>query len=273
MTVLIGTQPEIFLPELEDRPWGRFIDVVPMVDVTVQGTDRTPMGVKLMAEAAMEPIVADFDCTYDVVVKDAGNLGYNEVSSSSFVVFNMLECSTLSGDMSIAGEYARRSARDLVSEALAFAATTQVSVDHLNFADDSTDLGAAATIVDAIGLIEDGLGDRISNKRGFIFIPLRSLASAMAAGVVQRVGSSLLSPAGHRVVADAGHDADVVFGAGQIGWSMTDARMLSGEDGQIDITRNTRTWLSESYGVIVFNPNHAVRSTLTAGAPVFAVTP
>lgn len=259
-----GMGPEIRLPELPERPWGRFIDVVPQLDVTVDGTDRTPMGARWMAEAAYSPIIQDFDCEAlpaEEVEKQAGNLVLGETTSAAFLSFNLFECSTLSGDMGPFFDYVQRTFDSLVSEALAWAATHALTGDHLNLAANSTNLGASDSTVEAIARIESGLAQRISNKRGYVFIPVRRLAEAVSDGAVFLSGGQYVTPAGHFVISDAGHNNDGTFyGTGALGYSVTNPQDLSGPEGQIDITRNTRRWLRENYGLIAFNPNHSVRT-------------
>lgn len=270
-----GMGPEIFLPELEERPWGRFIDVVPNIKdrLFVQGTDRTAAGARWMAEAPLSPIIQDFDCDLvEVAEKVAGNISFDEVTTAAFLMFNMFECSELSGAqrMGELSDYVGRSLAAVASEALTWAATHALDADHLNLAVNSDALAASSSAVEAIGRIEAGLGQRISNKRGYIFVPLRHLAETMSESVVSVDNGTLVSTAGHRVIADAGlNNASDFFGTGSIGWALRDDDSLgeggfeTGPAGVLDRTRNIRRWLTETYGFVAFNPAHSVRTTYT----------
>lgn len=271
--------PEVFLPALQPRPWGRFLDAVPNIteqfidtnENTGETVNRTARGAKFMAEAALSPIIVDYTCGVDDD-KTEGNLGLTLTEAAGFLSFNLLTCSTLSGDLDPLKNYVNRNFNATVSEALAYAATNPISADHLNLADDSDVVSASTSLVDVIGAIEAGLAERISNEQGYIFISPRYLAAARSAAVLTFFNGTLYTPSGHIVISDAGHRPyNVVYGTAGLGYSITNAEDLDSLDHSGSVSRgsegnrNLVTWLKENYGLVVFNPNWSVRSTLTGG--------
>jgi len=255
--------PEIFLPRLELRPWGLFTQVVSEVDMMRGDIDRTGFGAKWIVRNALTPNAVPVDCDVEEAI-DTREINLDTEETMPFSSFDMLQCSTIGGlempelnRMLLADEELTRSA------ALTLAITTQITPDHLNLLDDSTLLGAGTDIADAMGLIEDGLGDRIANARGHIFVPLRLLAAAFDHSAVFLRDGELSSPAGHRVISDSGHGLnDHLFGTGSIAYSLTAPKMVTGE-GHLDRTTNTLLGIWQRYGVVAFNPLHSVRATVT----------
>jgi hypothetical protein len=253
------------LPAMRPRPWGRFIDVVPEIKVASDGVDRVARGAKWMAPADLTPIVVDFSCGVDDD-KDTGNLGLTETTTAAFLSFNLLTCSTLSGDLEPLAAYTEYAFAATISEALTIAATTQLSASHLNLATNSTALAANTNLTEVIATIELGLAQRISNEQGYIFISPRYLAAAVTSGVVSIINGVLYSPGGHIVISDAGHRPyNVLYGTGALGYAISDTIQPSGRTGELDRTRNLVSWLSENYGLIAFNPAWSVKATLTGG--------
>lgn len=258
-----GQGVEIYLPEMESLPWGLFTDVVPEIPVTdlYERRDRTAAGGKFMAPGALSPIVQDFDCDTDD--DKTGNITLSEEETAAALIMNLWECSELSGDLRPGRDLMKQTFEATLSEALAFIATSPaISASHLNLTTNSTALAAPTDPTDAIGVIEDGLRERISNRRGHIFVPPRHLAYVMGDGSVFLRGDQLVSAAGHRVISDAGHVGDdTFFGTGSMGYSVRE-QDVTGDDGELDRTRNIRSWLTEAYGVIFFNPAWSVRATI-----------
>jgi hypothetical protein len=250
---------------LEPRPWGRFIDVATELKVESGGVDRAARGAKFMAPGELSPIVRDFSCNVDDA-KTAGNLLLSEVATAAFLTFNMLQCSTLSGDLDELEGYVSSAFEATKSEALATAATTALSASHVNLAVNSQPLASATSLVDVIATVEMGLAERISNQRGVIMIHPRQLGPAVSAGVIFLANEGLVSPAGHRVISDAGHRPyNVVYGTGVLGYSLMENHSPADLTSQLDRTRNIVTWMRETYALVVFNPAWSVRSTLTGG--------
>lgn len=257
--------PEIFLPEMRERPWGVFRDVVPEIKVGDGGVDRTARGATWMTPGELTPIVVDFSCNVDDD-KDTGNLALTARSTAAFLSFNLLQCSLLSGDLDPLVGYASWAFDATISEALALAATTQLSASHLNLNTNSTAVAGSTSLVETIASIELGLAERISNQQGYILIPPRYLAGAVTSGVISRMDGVLYSPGGHKVISDAGHRPyNVIYGTGAMGYSIMDTFEPSGRNGELDRTRNIVSWLSETYGLVAFNPAWSVKATLTGG--------
>jgi hypothetical protein len=249
------------------RPWGRFIDLATEVKIESSGVDRTARGAKWMAPGELSPIVVDYSCGVDDN-KSTGNVTFTEVDQPGFLFFNLFRCSTLSGDLDDVREWTDDSFESIKSEALAYAATTAITGSHYNLATHSTQMQNATSVTDVVGFVEMGLADRISNQRGYILMHPRYLANAVAAYVIRQEGDILVSPSGHKVIADAGvRPYNVVYGTGSLGWAIMsgpdDANMRS----YLDRTRNIATWFKESYGIVVFNPAWSVKSTITGGYP------
>lgn len=267
---ITGQGVEIRLPMMTSLPWGLFIDEVPRISIVdaYEGRDRTLLGARFMAQGALSPIIVDFDCEYieDPEDEKTGNVTLEQREVVAFEFHNLFECSELSGDMSDFAGMLRRTFEATASEALTFLATANTPSAHLNLATDSTALAASTSPTDAIGAVEKGLRDRISNLAGYIFVPPRQLAAAMAAGAVRLMDGRLISPAGHTVISDAGHQGDGTFyGTGAMGYAVTNPEFIGnqGEMGELDRTRNIRRWLVENYGVVAFNPAWSVRTTLS----------
>jgi len=229
------------------------------------GTSRIAMGVKFQTLGALSPRIEAFDCPDGDDGFTAGSIDLTDREQPGFRIFDLIEtklrCLLAGGD---AGQVLKDNADLLLSEALTTAATTQITADHLNLADDSTSVGSGA-IVAAMGLIEDGLADRISNAQGYIFVPITLLASAKSTGVVRLVDGALMSPAGHKVISDAGHGSQsTLYGTAQLAYALSGTEVRGGPgDYVFDPTNNTIAYLSETYGLVVFNPAFSVRATVS----------
>lgn len=262
--------PEISLPDTMPRPVGRFLDVAENVTAKwdIQGANRMLMGAKFMAPGPYSPIVEDFDCDTDDD-KSEGTVTQAEQVTSAFLMFNLFECSTLSGTLEPEAELAVDVFRKALSEALTRGLMTQVSSTHLNFADDSTALATASSAVEALATVEYGLAQRISNEQGYVFVSNRYFTPLYASGAIVLRDGMAFTPLGHKVISDAGHDAlGTIYGTGALGYATTDVTVLDGAGGQIgggafNRPRNTIQWLVENYGIVVFNPQHTVRATWT----------
>jgi len=254
---------EIALPRLELRPWGLFTQIVEEVDVVREDVDRTGFGAKWIVRGPYTPNAVAVDCETEEAI-DTREINLDTVEQMPFSSYDMLQCSSIGGldmpeinAMLLADEEFTRSA------ALTLAITTQITPDHLNLLDDSTLLGAGTDIADAMGLIENGLGDRIANARGHIFVPLRLLAAAFDHSAVFLRDGELSSPAGHRVISDSGHGLDNhLFATGALAYSMTDPMLVTG-DGHLDRETNTLLSIWERKAFVAFNPLHSVRATVT----------
>ena len=258
-----GMEAVIELPQLGLRPWGLFTDVVPELDLVRQGTDRTGAGAKYMTRGDITPNAADVDCDIEENFL-AREIELTERTQLPFSTFNMIRCSTVTIEADDLNQWVLEDARLLGSAALTRAATTQITAAHLNLADDSDSLAASTGVAAGIGAVEAGLGDRIGNGRGFIFIPLTLLPAAMGVAGVQVIGGKLVSPAGHWVISDAGHGLDTtIYGTGAMGYSLLGFRLITGPNGNIEFDINRRTAIVQAYGVVAFNPDHSVKTVVS----------
>lgn len=267
MPTIAGLGIEIELPRLPLRVGGLFTAVVPQVDIMAEGADRTGFGAKWIIRDAYDVMLDTIpECSADDSFQ-AEEIDLTTAETLPFSAADMISCTTIGGlSMPELNAMLDDDVEATRSFAFAAATTTQISVDHLNLADDSTDVGPGADVVAAMGLIEDGLGDRIANLRGYIFVPLTLLAEAVRDGSVQRdeMTGELTSPAGHLVIADAGHGPqDTLFGTGAMAWGLSPAIPVTDSGGWVDRSRNKMAAVRQRYGVVAFNPNHSVRATVT----------
>ncbi len=256
---------EVSLPALPLRDVGLFTQVVPMIDTMFAGADRLGFGAKWLQRDALHTAVTTIAdvCDPDSVI-DVDEIDVSVGSTLPFGFNQSLRCSTIGGldqveinAMLDSDEEATR------SEALTRALTTSLGGDHLNFVDDSTAV-AGGTMQEAMGAIEQGLGQRISNLRGYIFVPLTLLGAARSSGGVRLLDGYLVSPAGHLVVADAGHESqNTIYGTGAIGYAVSAPIQVMGGGFQLNRNTNVLTGVRARYGVIAFNPEHTVRSTVS----------
>lgn len=260
--------PEITLPALEVRPWGLFTQVVDEhPPVIVDGAERSALGVKWINRDAYQYGAVGTADPCDVDANDdllANSLTLSADDTAPFQSFNSLACSVIGGlEMAEINEMLQSDAEITRSAALVLGLTTAISADHANLAADATDLGASASIIAAIGLIDDGLGDRIANGRGYVFIPLKLLAAAKAAGAIIMMDGTLMTAAGHRVISDAGHRPEsVIYGTGALTYRMGEARRVDNPDGFTPATNMLRgTYVR--YAWVAFNKNHAVKTTVS----------
>jgi hypothetical protein len=262
MAVPTGMEAVVELPRIELRPWGLFTDVVPELDLVRQGTDRTGAGAKFMTRGDITPNAEEVDCVIDENFLER-EIELTERVQLPFSTYNMIRCSTVTIEASDLNEWVLDDGRLLESAALTFAVTSSISPDHLNFAFDSDALAGGTDVVEVVGQVESGLGARIGNGRGFIFVPLLHLGAAIGGGAVENRDGILVSAGGHFVVSDAGHVmTDTVFGTGAMGYSLLGFRLITGPEGNLELSVNRRTAIVQAYGVVVFNPDHSVRSAI-----------
>lgn len=250
------------LPALELRSTGLFTQVVPQVDlVGSDGVDRTGMGAAWITRDALGVTVAGIDdpCDIDSEIT-LDQIDLSQESTMPFAFNQTLSCSTIGGlGMPEINAMLDSDFEAVRSEALMRGLTTVISADHLNFVA-ATSVGSGAILV-ALGLIEDGLGDRISNLRGHIFIPLTLLPAAVGSGAVKMVNGELVSPAGHKVISDAGHDSQTtLYATGAIAWALQAATSVREK---LDRNMNVLTGLRQHYAVVAFNPEHTIRATVS----------
>lgn len=265
MPTLMSMGTEVMLPPLELRPYGLFTQVVPEISLVVDDTDRTIFGAKWMGRDALaialdHPVCDDDEDTTVNVVE------LTEQYTIGFSQHGRMRCSTIRIDAAELNRWNADDAELSRSAALVRAITTQVDAEMLNFVDDATALAGSDNLVEAVGLVEGALAERILNARGYIFIAPGLLPYAMSADVVRVSGSTLLSPGGHRVISDAGHHNGLegtVVGTGALGYSMGSVNVLTGELGNFDIDGNDLEAVWIRYGAVVFNPLHTVKTAVT----------
>lgn len=262
MPTTLSMGAEIRLPMLELVPWGLFTDVVPEIDLAVQGTDRTALGGKWVTRDAYTvdldtyTCAADDDINDDVITLEPGR------ETLPFMQHQMISCSTVWVNMDWLNDWLADDARMTRSAALVKAVTTAITANHLNFVDDATALAGSNSMAKGIALVEDALSERILNGRGYIFVPPILLAHAMNDGIFVSNGE-LVSPRGHRVICDAGHQDTTLYGTGAMGWSITEAQRISGDLGVFEFSDNTQYGAYTRYGVVFFNPAHTVKNAIT----------
>jgi hypothetical protein len=261
------------LPPLRPRPANLFTDVA--VDISSQlksdGVERTARGARFMYLGQLQPIVKPFWCNVDDDKSTTNITMNNQGVSAAFLSYAWFQCSGLSGDLGWMPPMVEMAQESLISHALAFAATTiMLPGEHMSLAESATDVGNGSTILDSLARVEDGLAEKASNAQGVVFIPIRQLANLVSLGTLgEGPDKGYLTPAGHRVISDAGHQGDnTIFGTTQLGYATQspDPEDLNDYVAQFNRVHNDIRWLAETYGLVVFNPAHTVKSTLTGAS-------
>jgi hypothetical protein len=261
----------IELPALELRRANKFTDVaVDIADRFIDdGVNRAARGASFMSIGALQPIVSAYWCNIDDN-KGTANITITKDTQAGILSFNFLQCSALSGDLDWMTKWVDQTVGDLASHALAFMITTQMlPAGHMNLLEDGVNVGPGSTIIDALERVEDGLAERASNYRGTVFVPIRRLAELVSLGVLGESGPDvgLVTPAGHRVVADAGHQGDnTIFGTTQLGYAVQSSVDLNDYVSQLNRVHNDIRWMAELYAIAVFNKNHTVYATVTGSS-------
>jgi hypothetical protein len=261
---IMGMGPRTRLPQIPLRTRGLFIDAATPLDLVVAGTDRTGLGATYMDQGAITQgtlVLIDCDSTDDFSDQ---RIALTQRDQLPFTQYLEIVCQGDIDGATLQG-YLDDVERLTTSAMLARGLTVEVS-GNLDLAAQSTSVGAGTGIAAAIGLLEDGLAERIGNGRGTILVPLLLLAAAITAGGVEVDSASptnLFSPAGHVVVSDAGHQDANLYGVGALGYSVTPARPLSGSGPWVDPdTNETKAGFSRT-GLVAYNPAHAIRATVT----------
>lgn len=260
---VMGMGAVVALPTLPLRTRGLFIDAATPVDLVRQGRDRTGLGASFVDQGDITAgtlVLIDCDSTEDFTDQQITLTQQDQMPFSQYV---QVICQ---GDVDepVLQGYVDNLEKLTESAMLARGLTVEVS-GNLDLAAQSDSVGAGADVSDAIGLIEDGLGERIANARGYIFVPLRYLSAAIGMGGVEVNAASptnLLSPAGHIVISDAGHQDVNLYGTGFLGYSITDAQPLSPRGPWRDPDTNEVKQGFTRTGVVLYNPDHAVRATV-----------
>jgi hypothetical protein len=261
---VLGIGPVVMLPQIPLRTRGLLIDAATEVDLTRANRDRTGAGASYMDQGVIDEgtlVFIDCDSTEDFTDQQIELTQRDQLPFSQYVEIicqGDVEDSTLQG-------YVDNVERLTESAMLARGLTVEVA-GNLDLATQSTALAAGASPAEVVALIEDALGDRIANGRGIIMIPLSLLAEFLNSGGVEVDAASptrLYSPAGHVVVSDAGHRDANVYGFGALGYSITPARPLSGAGPWRDPDTNEVKAGFQRTGIVLYNPDHAVRATLT----------
>jgi hypothetical protein len=261
------------LPPLRARPANLFTDVA--VDISAQfkddTADRTARGASFMYVGQIQPKVVPYWCGVDDD-KSTTNLVFNKDGKAAAILsYAWFQCSGLSGDLGWMPPFVDSTFELLISHALAFAATTiMLPPEHMSVAESATDVGNGSTMLDALARVEKGLADKASNAEGVIFIPIRNLANLVSLQAIALGDGGFRTPAGHRVVADAGHQGDnTIYGTTQLGYALqtpVPSEELNSPVAQFNRVHNDIRWMAETYGLVVFNPAHTVKSTLTGAS-------
>jgi len=260
MPTIQGMGIETTLPQLTLLPRGLFTQVVPQIDLTQEGADRTAFGAKYMTRGALAPHVDDFGCDTDDETTDEVTL--DEREQLPFVFWDSMTCSTVAIEPDYLLDWLNADKNLTLSAALTLAATTQITADHLNLADDSTTVTASTGVTAGIGNIEAGLAGVIGNAKGYIFVSPTLIAPAVAAGAVLVRDNRFESPRGHDVIADAGHGAEnTIYGTGSMAWSVVDDSF--GDPLQFSRAQNRYRAEFRRYGLVLLNPAHSVKTVVS----------
>lgn len=252
MALISAMAPTIRLPALPLRSRGLFVDTIAAVDTTVDGIERLSFGANFWGPT-IDPLLTPtaFDCeTEESYSADGSFIAGTGVDP--WVITSGITCSALPLDPpDDLSEIIKDEVRKSISASLAFAATSP-AVTTVNLSDVAVDAGSWTVVADAFEALEASLATLIGNRRGHIIMPVSVLAKAIDARAVMLSDDGFETPSGHVVVADAGAVAGKIWGVGQIGWSMTDPRLID-ENGALNISRDTVTFLVQAEGIVVFN--------------------
>lgn len=208
-------------------------------------------GVEFVTSACIPGNLYPF-CAESPVEKAAGtaNTGAEFESVGTYVVVN---CSTLGGRAS------RDDLRNYGSQALAIQAETQLALELAtgtvtgNVAlVDGTDVGSAATPVEALALLENELADILGNVKGTIHMSPGMLTTLYAAGaIIQNLNGGFTTANGNVVIASPGYAGlTAIHGTGPIYANHQTDQVL--ED--VERSQNTLTVRAEGIGIVAFDP-------------------
>lgn len=256
MALISAMAPVLMLPQLPLRSVGLFVDAIPTVNTVISGADRRSFGGRFWGPT-IDPILipTEFDCEGDEEILPSIDLEGSE-AFMPWTIVSGIECSAMPLDEGNLGDVVVDEVRKSLSASLAYAAT-QTAPTFLNLSDSAVDQGSFAEAAGAFQAVEEGLGNLIGNRRGYVIMNVGLLAKAMDASAVVERGGMLQTASGHLVVADAGALSGVVYGTGQIAYSISDARLID-DNGSLNITRDTVRFLAQAEGLIVYNPSTVV---------------
>ena len=127
---------------------------------------------------------------------------------------------------------------------------------------------AASLCRNAVAILEDEIAIRLQGRAGFIFLPPGLLAQAVHSYGLRLTESGWETPAGNRVISDAGFVAagaptggtaagaseDWVYASGPVFYQESAPKPVGVGSEVTDMTRNTFLQYVEGYGILVFDP-------------------
>lgn len=247
----------IALPPLEERPRGLLTQVATRVSLSDDRANRVAFGAKIQVSGPLEVEIEAIDCEDMEPVE--GRVSLDWLYTQAFTMREIFECSTLGNDPETHARLVRQAVEMTLSEGLATALTQTTVPGVLNLAEEAEFYGSWATIDEVLAVLDLALAEKISNARGVILMNPAHLTEAVDAGGVIVFPERLETPSGHRVVADAGVPTSDIFATGAIGFDYTSPTIFGGDLGQTIPAKNITEWLAQTYGVVVFNPDHSAR--------------
>jgi hypothetical protein len=199
-----------------------------------------------------------------------------------FMLWRAIQCSTLSTTWEQLQAEAEPNFRLWLSHAIAQEAMTGAASGGLSIAGEADILAAPSTITATVGRLDAWLGTKIGNGQGILHMNRLALAEGVAIGVLRFNQGKYFTPAGNKVIADAGYyplapesepepiaDEPWVFATGPVYFKVSGPRLLSQflHEG-LDFTGNIMEAISTAYGIVVFEPCSVAAAQVLLEGPV-----
>lgn len=273
--VATGYEKDIDLPGPRPRTRGILTDaarLIPNSELNAAGVDRMPAGVTWLPWGAVVLTSEEANCTV-VYEKEARDLPA-VVYQPAFLVYDSLQCGTLSGMMNELWDRLAVNFRVGLSAALAtqLATAAQGGIGLIGNATYVPGGGATSSLRVAINSAENYLASKLLDSIGLIHLTPGLLALAVADYLVEWDGSVYRTATGTIVVGDAGHTGIVtpqgmaigtaaapwIFATGDVWYSVREIpKRMEAETGEgyTLIRKNLERPLAELFGLVAFDPN------------------
>jgi len=203
-------------------------------------------------------------------------------TQNGFMLWRAIQCSTLSTTWEQLQAEAEPNFRLWLSHAIAQEAMTGAASGGLGIASEADVLAADSTITAAVGRLDQWLGTKIGNGQGVLHMNRLALAHGVAADVLRFNQGKYFTPAGNKVIADAGYgslvpegegapiaDEPWIFATGPVYFKVSGPSALSQflHEG-MDFTGNIMEAISTAYGIVVFEPCSVAAAQVLLEGPV-----
>lgn len=271
-----GFEISVELPSAPRRPLGLLADALTpttFTDAELKGNpNRWILGATFVPWGCSDLSAGPNDCDPE----SYSATGFpTEVTQPSFLLWDALQCTTLSGVGDIMDGRIVTRLRDLASAAVAselLSGTASGGDGLADVATSPTDVPfgwPALSPVDALTVIEEELADRLHGLQGMIHVTPGLLHRLTVLGGVVRDDQLWYTPTGHVVVADAGYvgapaptgegAAAVgeawIYASGPVFYTSDDPELLGADNQEVvNMDRNIRRRFGLSHGLLLFEP-------------------